>query len=225
MQDGNMMLPQVHFKMKKKTQLKKLMEAYCARQSLQMDQIRFLFDGNRLRDSQTPGELHMEDDDVIDVWFDAYTVRVCVKVNKRAICVINSEGYAREPCDDSPPWLTFKRGDRLHILKFLWWESPWKVDEEWRRWRRWEWHGLDAEVLETLPDWRWWRPHVSGVYVAALPDGTVGSVPPTAISFPDDADTKEEDDLSDISFSLPPTPDWQLKIDAFFFTPSESRRM
>ena len=39
------------------------------------------------------------------------------------------------------------------------------------------------------------------------------------------ADTKEEDDLSDISFSLPPTPDWQLKIDAFFFTPSESRRI
>ena len=61
-----MMLPQVHFKMKKKTQLKKLMEAYCARQSLQMEQIRFLFDGNRLRDSQTPDELEMEDDDVID---------------------------------------------------------------------------------------------------------------------------------------------------------------
>jgi len=62
LQDGNI----VHFKIKKKTQLKKLMEAYCARQSLQMDQIRFLFDGNRLRDTQTPDELDMEDDDVID---------------------------------------------------------------------------------------------------------------------------------------------------------------
>ena len=31
-----------------------------------MDQIRFLFDGNRLRDNQTPDELEMEDDDVID---------------------------------------------------------------------------------------------------------------------------------------------------------------
>ena len=63
LQDGNI----VHFKMKKKTKLKKLMEAYCARQSLQMDQIRFLFDGNRLRgDTQTPDELAMEDDDVID---------------------------------------------------------------------------------------------------------------------------------------------------------------
>ena len=62
MQDGNI----VHFKIKKKTQLKKLMEMYCARQSLQMEQIRFLFKGNRLRDSQTPDELEMEDDDVID---------------------------------------------------------------------------------------------------------------------------------------------------------------
>ena len=57
----------MHFKIKKKTQLKKLMEAYCARKSLQMDQICFLFDGKLLRDSQSTGELEMEDDDVIDV--------------------------------------------------------------------------------------------------------------------------------------------------------------
>jgi len=62
LQDGNV----VHFKMKKKTALKKLMEAYCARQSLQMDQIRFLLDGNRLGENQTPDELEMQDDDVID---------------------------------------------------------------------------------------------------------------------------------------------------------------
>jgi hypothetical protein len=62
-QDGNI----VHFKIKRKvrilgffplflrmlnlsdlqTPLKKLMEAYCQRQSLQLDQIRFLFDGQR----------------------------------------------------------------------------------------------------------------------------------------------------------------------------------
>ena len=33
-QDGNI----VHFKIKRKTALKKLMEAYCQRQSLQLDQ-------------------------------------------------------------------------------------------------------------------------------------------------------------------------------------------
>ena len=47
----------VHFKIRTTTQLKKLMEAYCAGKSLQMDQTRFLFGGNRLRDTQTPGEL------------------------------------------------------------------------------------------------------------------------------------------------------------------------
>ena len=31
-----------------------------------MDQIRFLLDGNRLRENQTPDELEMQDDDVID---------------------------------------------------------------------------------------------------------------------------------------------------------------
>jgi hypothetical protein len=65
LQDGNVVL----FKMMKHTKLKKLMEAYCERQSLQMDQILFLFDGNRLLDSQTPDELEMEDHDVIDVMF------------------------------------------------------------------------------------------------------------------------------------------------------------
>jgi hypothetical protein len=98
----------VHFKIKRKTALKRLMEAYCQRQSLQIDQvgvaafslgstshwarkshqdhalrrdpphpllfphlppllqIRFLFDGVRLRDTHTPEELDMENDDVID---------------------------------------------------------------------------------------------------------------------------------------------------------------
>lgn len=62
-QDGNI----VHFKIKKKLKLKKLMEFYCVRQSLQKNQIHFLFYGKLLRDSQTPNELEMEDDDVIDV--------------------------------------------------------------------------------------------------------------------------------------------------------------
>ena len=62
----------VHFKMKRKTQLKKLMETYCNHQSLQMDQIRFLFDGNRLRETQSPDELEMEDDDIIDAFQPSY---------------------------------------------------------------------------------------------------------------------------------------------------------
>ena len=67
LQDGSI----VHFKIKTTCPLKKLKETYCLQKSLQMHQTRFVFDGNvdgnRLGDTQTPGELDMEDDDVINV--------------------------------------------------------------------------------------------------------------------------------------------------------------
>nr|VDD32119.1 unnamed protein product [Brassica oleracea] len=60
--DGN----EVFFKIKRSTQLKKLMNAYCDRQSVDLNAIAFLFDGRRLRAEQTPDELDMEDGDEID---------------------------------------------------------------------------------------------------------------------------------------------------------------
>mmetsp|Transcript_47659 Transcript_47659/g.152743 ORF Transcript_47659/g.152743 Transcript_47659/m.152743 type:complete len:93 (-) Transcript_47659:96-374(-) len=61
-QDGN----EVFFKIKRSTQLKKLMGAYCDRQSQSLESIAFLFDGKRLRPEQTPDELDMEDGDEVD---------------------------------------------------------------------------------------------------------------------------------------------------------------
>ncbi|KAK3184428.1 hypothetical protein Dsin_031714 [Dipteronia sinensis] len=61
-QDGN----EVFFRIKRSTQLKKLMNAYCDRQSVEINSIAFLFDGRRLRAEQTPDELEMEDGDEID---------------------------------------------------------------------------------------------------------------------------------------------------------------
>ncbi|VFQ60491.1 unnamed protein product [Cuscuta campestris] len=52
-QDGN----EVFFRIKRSTQLKKLMNAYCDRQSVDMNAIAFLFDGRRLRQEQTPDEV------------------------------------------------------------------------------------------------------------------------------------------------------------------------
>ena len=46
--------------------LKQLMEKYCERQSLQLDEVGFFRNRRRLCDTQTPGELEMEDDDSID---------------------------------------------------------------------------------------------------------------------------------------------------------------
>ena len=48
------------------TQLRKLMTAYCDRQSVELNSIAFLFDGCQLRGEQPPDELEMKDGDEID---------------------------------------------------------------------------------------------------------------------------------------------------------------
>ena len=62
-QDGT----EIFFKIKRSTLLKKLMEAYCTRQGLQTTQCRFIFDGERVKDEDTPEKLEMENGDEIDV--------------------------------------------------------------------------------------------------------------------------------------------------------------
>ncbi|KAL5700055.1 Small ubiquitin-related modifier 2 [Ranunculus cassubicifolius] len=61
-QNGN----ETFFRIKKSTQLKKLMNAYCDRQSVDPNTIVFLFDGRRLKPDQTPDELEMDEGDEID---------------------------------------------------------------------------------------------------------------------------------------------------------------
>jgi len=61
-QDGN----EVYFKVKKTTQFAKVMNAYCKKVGSDMDSVRFLFDGQRLKPDQTPADLEMEDEDEID---------------------------------------------------------------------------------------------------------------------------------------------------------------
>ncbi|KAE9446089.1 hypothetical protein C3L33_22080, partial [Rhododendron williamsianum] len=61
-EEGN----EVFFRIKNNTQLKKLMTAYCERQSLDAKAIVFLFDGHRIKAEQTPEQLGMEDGDEID---------------------------------------------------------------------------------------------------------------------------------------------------------------
>ncbi|CAG8528667.1 2786_t:CDS:2 [Paraglomus occultum] len=47
---------EVFFKIKRTTQLKKLMEAYCERQGKAMASVRFLYDGERIQAHHTPAE-------------------------------------------------------------------------------------------------------------------------------------------------------------------------
>jgi small ubiquitin-related modifier len=62
-QDGN----EIFFKCKMTTPLSKLMNAFCQRQGVTMQSVRFLFDGQRINQDQTPKDLDMEDGDSIDV--------------------------------------------------------------------------------------------------------------------------------------------------------------
>ncbi|KAL7209552.1 hypothetical protein ACSBR1_031158 [Camellia fascicularis] len=57
---------EVYFRIKRNTQLRKLMIAYCDQQSLDPKSIVFLFDGRRIHAEQTPDQLGMEDCDEVD---------------------------------------------------------------------------------------------------------------------------------------------------------------
>mmetsp|Transcript_19195 Transcript_19195/g.57929 ORF Transcript_19195/g.57929 Transcript_19195/m.57929 type:complete len:105 (+) Transcript_19195:301-615(+) len=62
-QDGNV----VFFKAKPTTPFRKLMNAYCAKSSIDVETVNFMFDGVRLRGEQTPASVDMEDQDEIQV--------------------------------------------------------------------------------------------------------------------------------------------------------------
>ncbi|RHZ72473.1 hypothetical protein Glove_242g127 [Diversispora epigaea] len=72
---------EMFFKIKRHTQLKKLMDAFCARQGKSLNSLRFLYDGERVRENQTPQELDMEDGDTIDVMVEQ-TGGAAFKVSK-----------------------------------------------------------------------------------------------------------------------------------------------
>jgi small ubiquitin-related modifier len=54
------------YKIKGSTELKRLMDAYCSRHGFLMEQIIFYFSGHRLHQTQTPHELGMQENDVIE---------------------------------------------------------------------------------------------------------------------------------------------------------------
>jgi len=57
----------LYFGIKKHTALKKVMDAYCERQGKTRGLVRFLFEGHRIQDNDSPESLEMEDDDMIQV--------------------------------------------------------------------------------------------------------------------------------------------------------------
>ena len=57
---------EICFKLFYGTPLERVTDAFCQRQGIQRNSVRFLFDGNMIRDDQFPFQLEMEDGDTID---------------------------------------------------------------------------------------------------------------------------------------------------------------
>ncbi|KAG5524871.1 hypothetical protein RHGRI_031517 [Rhododendron griersonianum] len=62
----------IYLRVRLEVPLRKLKLAYCDRVGLDCDEIRFTFDGTRIGDQQTAGDMEMEDGDVIDAWSDQW---------------------------------------------------------------------------------------------------------------------------------------------------------
>jgi len=58
---------EVFFKIKRNTRLSKLQAAYATKVGKDVGSIRFLYDGTRINEDDTPASLDMEDNDTIDV--------------------------------------------------------------------------------------------------------------------------------------------------------------
>merc|ERR1712072_1442009 len=63
-QDSN----EIHFRVKMTTAMGKLKKSYSERVGAPITSLRFLFDGKRINDEETPKSLEMEQDDVIAVY-------------------------------------------------------------------------------------------------------------------------------------------------------------
>merc|ERR1711994_1098883 len=63
-QDSN----EIHFRVKMTTQMGKPKKSYSERVGAPIASLRFLFDGKRINDDETPKSLEMEQDDVIEVY-------------------------------------------------------------------------------------------------------------------------------------------------------------
>ncbi|GMM50421.1 SUMO family protein [Starmerella bacillaris] len=56
----------VAFKVKMKTPLKRVIDAFCKRTGKDRNSLRFIFDGERIHDEDTPASIGMEDGDFIE---------------------------------------------------------------------------------------------------------------------------------------------------------------
>lgn len=59
---------EIHFRVKFSTPMSKIKKSYSERVGVPISSLRFLFDGKRINDTDTPKQLEMEEDDTIEVY-------------------------------------------------------------------------------------------------------------------------------------------------------------
>ncbi|KAF0765599.1 small ubiquitin-related modifier-like [Aphis craccivora] len=59
---------EVHFRVKAEVSLVRLKRSYCSKLGYQLNELRFVFDGHRITDEDTPKKLGMINDDVIEIY-------------------------------------------------------------------------------------------------------------------------------------------------------------
>eukprot|EP01067_Filipodium_phascolosomae_P007773 Filipodium_phascolosomae@DN637_c0_g1_i1.p2 len=69
---------EVQFRVKKTTQFRRIIQAYCSRLGQTESTVRFLFDGERITPEQTPADLNMENEDVVDALVEQTGGCICV---------------------------------------------------------------------------------------------------------------------------------------------------
>ncbi|XP_016328043.1 small ubiquitin-related modifier 1 isoform X1 [Sinocyclocheilus anshuiensis] len=74
---------EIHFKVKMTTHLKKLKESYSQRQGVPMNSLRFLFEGQRIADNQTPKEIEASQIMQMPTWTGAKNAALVFSHNQR----------------------------------------------------------------------------------------------------------------------------------------------
>ncbi|XP_065200278.1 small ubiquitin-related modifier-like [Planococcus citri] len=77
---------EIHFRVKMSTQMYKLKRSYSEKAGVQLPGLRFLFDGRRITDEDTPKSLEMEDGDVIEVYQEQSGGAEINKVSTQKFC-------------------------------------------------------------------------------------------------------------------------------------------
>jgi small ubiquitin-related modifier len=74
---------ETYFKVKRSTKMSKVFDAFALRKGVQRKALRFLLDGERVLDDQTPESLDLEENDQIDCkWTDRWRATARVRSDK-----------------------------------------------------------------------------------------------------------------------------------------------